>query len=272
MKILRVFPRKTNATPVDENVRFEFPGMFDEADEVHISVSFTYDLPYAEILLNQWKHIAPTKIGGPATGEKGGEFTPGMYLKNGLTITSRGCNNHCWFCSVWKREGKLRELEIKSGWNIMDDNLLSCSDQHILSVFEMLKNQNHAIVFTGGLEAKLLKEWHVFELAKLKPKYLYFAYDTPDDMEPLINAGKLLKDYGFNHQLMCYVLIGYPKDTFYLAEKRLKETCRAGFQPFAMLYRNENGEVKSEWRRFQREWTNPVITGFKMKQLKPTKI
>lgn len=41
-KIIRVFPTKTNATPDDELVRIhEVPSLFDEADEVHISVAFT---------------------------------------------------------------------------------------------------------------------------------------------------------------------------------------------------------------------------------------
>ena len=38
MKIIRVFPRKTNATPDDDLVRIGTePGLFDEADEVHVN-------------------------------------------------------------------------------------------------------------------------------------------------------------------------------------------------------------------------------------------
>jgi hypothetical protein len=57
------------------------PDMFTEADKVHISVAFTYDLPEAERLSKQWRYIAPVEIGGPATGQKGEIFIPGMYLK-----------------------------------------------------------------------------------------------------------------------------------------------------------------------------------------------
>ena len=263
MKILRVFPRKTNATPTDEDVRIGMPGLFDEADEIHISVAFTYDLKYSELLVKNWSNIAPVKVGGPAFEEKEGEFTPGMYLKKGMIITSRGCPNKCWFCNVWKRNGEITELKITDGHNVMDDNILACSDQHIKSVFEMLKIQNKRPVFTGGLEAKILKEWHVKELKEMKPKYLYFAYDMPNDRDPLFEAGILLKKYGFKNQLMCYNLIGYPKDTFEKAEKRLTDTMTAGFQPFAMLYRDKEGGVIKSWQRFQREWANPIITGFK---------
>ena len=50
-RIIRVFPTKTNATPTDELVRIrETPSFFDEADEVHVSVTFTWDIPIAEWL------------------------------------------------------------------------------------------------------------------------------------------------------------------------------------------------------------------------------
>ena len=47
-KIIRVFPRKTNATPDDEEVRImTTPSLFDEAAEIHISVAFSWDLKWA---------------------------------------------------------------------------------------------------------------------------------------------------------------------------------------------------------------------------------
>jgi hypothetical protein len=128
MKIIRAFPRRTNATPDDDNVRIGMPGLFDECDEVHISVAFDCDKDYAEKMAYQWEMVAPVKIGGPAYGDPGGEFTPGQYLKNGYTITSRGCPNKCWFCSAWKNEGnEIRELKVKPGWIVQDNNLLACS-------------------------------------------------------------------------------------------------------------------------------------------------
>jgi hypothetical protein len=267
--LIRVFPRKTRLSPDDENVRFDTPTLWDTAEKVHISVAFTYDLKRAEYLYKQWKEVAPTELGGPAVGMIGEEFTPGLYLKAGTTITSRGCNNRCWFCNVWKRDGTIRELEIKDGYDIADDNLLQCSDKHIMEVFAMLKRQEQKAQFSGGLEAKLLKDWHCEQLAELKPRTMYFAYDTPDDYDPLVMAGRKLMKYGFkptSHQIYCYVLIGYPKDTFDQAEKRMRQTLDAGFLPYAMLYRDKKGDVDKTWRRFQREWSNFHITAFKMKK------
>lgn len=272
--IARVFPRKTVATPTDQYVFFDAPPLLDEkrlADitEVHVSVSFTYDMKKADWLERQWKWLGwHVNVGGPAFNEKGGEFIPGLYLKKGYLITSRGCPNNCWFCAVPKREGGLRELDIKDGYNILDDNFLACSEQHILQVFEMLKRQKNRPEFTGGLESKILKPWHCQLLADVKTKRMYFAYDTPDDYEPLHEAGKLLRQYGFDnkgHELGCYCLIGYPKDTYEQATERLNNTIKAGFMPYAMLYKDKNGNTDKTWRRFQREWCNPTIVGTKMK-------
>lgn len=271
-KIIRVFPQKTNATPDDEDVRINsFPAFWDEADEIHISVAFSWDMKRAEELAKQWIRVAPVKMGGPAFNEPGADFVPGMYMKKGYVITSRGCNNRCWFCSVPKREGyKVRELPVTDGWILTDDNLLACSENHIQNVFDMLKRQPHKPQFVGGLEAKLLTPEMAVRLKELKPERMYFAYDTPDDLEPLIQSGKYLLDAGFtkaSHTLKAYVLCGYKKDSFEKAEKRFCEAWDAGFFPMAMLYRDRKGEVSKDWKRFQGEWANPIITACNLKQL-----
>ena len=283
MRIARVFPRKTTATPDDELSFVDCPPpmlALPEIDEVHVSVAFTYDMAKAEQLAEQWRFIGvPVKMGGPAFNEPGGDFVPGRYLKKGYVITSRGCPNRCQvmgikFCSVPKREGyKLRELPITDGWNVLDDNLLACSESHIRAVFDMLKRQPEKPIFTGGLEAKLLKPWHVDLLRESRAQRMYFAYDTPDDYEPLVEAGKLLRDGGYapetSHRGACYVLIGYPGDNTNKAEMRLYDTIEAGFMPYAMLYKNEKGESDQGWRKFQREWLRPEIVHSKIRELEP---
>ena len=263
MRIARVFPRRTVATPDDPLAFTTAPGLMPpEVDEVHISVAFTYDIPQGEWLAEQWRALGvPVKLGGPAYNESGGEFVPGRYLKPGYVITSRGCPNRCWFCGVTAREGyRLRELPITDGHNILDDNLLACSESHIRAVFAMLARQEKRPTFTGGLEARLLKPWHVDLIRQAKTQRLYMAYDTPDDRDPLFTAGQMLRDGGINkssHKAACYVLIGYPGDTLTAAEKRLRDAWAAGFVPYAMLYRDGDGVTSLDWRRFQRAWVRP---------------
>jgi hypothetical protein len=260
------------ATPTDDLCFFAEPPFFiPDHDEIHVSVTFSWDIPRAKYLAYQWGEIGKVSIGGPALNTVGGEFTQGRYLKNGYIITSRGCPNKCWFCNVWKREGGIKELEIKNGWNVLDDNLLACSPLHIQNVFAMLGEQKERPTFTGGLEAKLLTQQISDRLYLLKPKRIYFAYDTDDDKEPLCCATKTLALSGFkfhpsSHVVSCYCLIGHPKDTFSMAESRLQFVSSLGIMPYAMLYRDGKGLANPTWRKFQREWCRPQIVATKMNQ------
>ncbi|HBU12592.1 MAG TPA: hypothetical protein DEB31_07685 [Clostridiales bacterium] len=270
-KIARVFPRRTAATP-DDALAFTSapPKELQNVNEIHISVAFSYDIPKAEKLAEAWMRTGlPVRMGGPAFNQPGGDFVPGLYLRHGYVITSRGCPRRCWFCSVPAREGgKLRELPVRDGWNVLDDNLLACSESHIKEVFAMLERQPKRPVFTGGLEAALLRPWHVELLRGVRVARMYFAYDTDDDYEPLVCAGRLLREGGItkaSHRAACYVLIGYPGDTMDAADTRLRAAWDAGFVPYAMLYRNKAGEVDTDWRRFQRIWVRPEIVLSRLK-------
>jgi hypothetical protein len=276
VKLIRVFPRRTKATPDDALAYFGPPDLFAQADEVHVSVAFTWDKPYAEQLAENWRVVTSNvKVGGVAYGDPGQDFIPGRYIKHGYTFTSRGCPRRCWFCSVWKRDPVPRLLKIQDGWNILDDNLLACPEDHVRAVFEMLHRQRRPIEFTGGLEALSLQDYQVDLLTSLKPlPQCFFAYDPGDKFETLEYAAKRLLTAGFarttNHLLRCYVLIGYPKDTFELATQRLESIFHLGFTPMAMLWRPETPSAQKynpsiEWRRFQRGWARPIAIHARMK-------
>lgn len=267
-RIIRVFPRKTKASPVDDLAYFGPPDLFAQADEVHVDCTFTWDKPAAERLAEEWRHVAPVKVGGVAYGDGGAEFIPGRYVKEGYIFTSRGCPRTCWFCSVRTRTPVPFILPIVDGWNILDDNLLAMPRPHVEAVFAMLRRQGRQIEFTGGLEALALEDYQVGLLADLKPRpNCFFAYDPGDAFETLQSAGQRLLAAGFtacSHRLRCYVLIGFPKDTFAEAEKRLSGIMGIGFTPMAMLWRPETPSQEKwtpapEWKAFQRTWARPAI-------------
>lgn len=276
MRLIRVFPRRTKASPLDSLAYFGAPDLFAEADEVHISVTFTQDKPKAEALAEQWRHVAPVKIGGVAYGDPGAEFVPGRYVKPGYIFTSRGCPRRCKFCSVWKRDPVPRLLPIQEGWNILDDNLLATPRRHVEAVFAMLRRQKRRVEFTGGLEARSLKDYQVDLLASLKPRpNMFWAYDPEDKFETMESAARRLLAAGFtreSHRMRCYVLIGYTADvsddgqpdTFERADSRLRQMVDLGFTPMAMLYRpegdgSERWQPDPKWRAFQRLWARPAL-------------
>lgn len=266
--IARVFPSKTKATPDDDLAFFNEPEFFVGElgiSEVHVSVTFGWDKPRAEYLAKQWEHVAPVKLGGPAYNNPEGDFVPGQYVKQGYVITSRGCVNRCWFCSVWKRNPELIELPITKGWNVLDDNLLATSKEHQQGVFDMLSTQKERARFTGGIDPKLFTEWHLGEFERIKADCFFFAYDTKDDIDAVVSATSILKQSSYgqkkmrNHKAQCYVLIGYPDDSFEQAEKRLTFIKDQGLSPMAMLYRDyKTGKTDRLWRQFQRSWARPA--------------
>lgn len=275
-KIIRVFPRKTSYTPDDEFVFIGRPPFNPPfVDEVHISCLFTWDRSKAESLYVDWsKYYENVKIGGPAFDAFGEEFTPGLYLKKGEVITSRGCTNRCSYCFVPKREGKLRLLKIKDGWDILDNNLLACPKNHIESVIDMLSKQKHKAMFRGGLEAKLIDEWFISQLQRIKLQCLFLALDRPGDEIPVENAiTKLKKANYLKRQICCYVLVGYKHDTPKEALERLNWLKEIGSMPFAMYFRDNNNKGETpppEWQKIVRPFCRPVAI-FSQPKVKETK-
>jgi len=268
VKIARVFPQRTKYTPTDDLCFFDAPDLFaPQVDEVHVSCLFTWDKPKAERLADEWGAIYPdTKLGGPAYDDPGGEFTPGMYVREGYVQTSRGCPRRCSFCLVPCREGRIRELTIHEGPWLMDNNILGCSRKHQRAVFEMLKGTKQKIKFLGGLDTTFFKEWHYAEFIEMKKQiqFLYIAYDMPADRDSVRIAIKRLYKCGFKqNQIWCFVLVGYGGDTPEEADKRCEWVFAQGGVPFASYYRGPdemNPHKPPEWGKLTSRWTFvPVI-------------
>jgi len=243
--------------PDDKHSFFGEPDLFTPVyDEVHISCTFTWDIEKAYRLAESWKNKSKdkVKVGGVAiNGESTEHFKSGIYLKKGITITSRGCPNNCSFCMV---KNKLIEFDVFPQGNIIqDNNFLACSERHKSLVYKMLKNQK-AIEFKGGLESKRMTAKVANNLRGLRIKSLWLACDHDFSIKPLKKATEILKKAGFNrNHLYCYALIGKE-------ELRLKEIFNIGCMPFAQLYQAPN-KTKTEYtpfaRSFQRAWCRPAL-------------
>ena len=266
--IARVFPYWSKRfSPTDSHAYFGAPTLVTPRyDEVHISVVFTWDKDRAQDLAVQWRnHAKVVKIGGPAYGDPGGEFTPGLYLKQGITITSRGCPKNCGFCLVHQREGKLRELQIKPGNIIQDNNILATSDSHWSRLMTMLKAQRR-ICFKGGLDKYLLTDQRLQDIRSLSIRELWFACDNNSQIKDIADTGTRLTKAGFKrYALYCYVLIGNDaRENIY----RLREVYKAGFFPFAQLLRNDQDTItySDTWKSFQRRWSRPAAIASRNKR------
>jgi hypothetical protein len=268
-EMIRVFARRTSMTPTDELAFYDDgPPLFDLKDmPVRVSVTFSWDIPRGFRFYDAWRaRCTDVQIGGPAFERSavgnGMDFVAGRFLKTGVTITSRGCNRKCPWCIVPSHEGPLVELRrIEPGYIVQDNNLLACSRAHIERVFDMLMQQPRAAVFAGGLDATLLKQWHIdwFKHKGFRLGEAWFACDSSESIRNLAHVADLMSDFPLRKK-RCYVLIGFdPSDTPILAEKRCEAVLLRGFCPFAMLYQPAcRRSYSPEWRAVQRKWTRPA--------------
>ncbi len=257
-----MFPTRTNLTPADDMVFYGDPPMMrPDADEVHVSCTFTWDKAKAERLKLAWGQYYPiVAIGGPAFGHISHDFQPGMYLKEGVTFTTRGCNNNCPWCLVPGREGKLYQYpSFPAGFTIQDNNLLQSDSAHLDKVFAMLKTQPPAL-FSGGIDARLVSDDFVTRLRSIRINQLFLAADTDGALKPLQRAIACLKGLP-RDKIRCYVLIGFKDETIEHAENRLKEVFLSGCLPYAMLYQapsEKKIDWSIQWKRFARMWQRPA--------------
>ena len=258
---IRVFPRATKWTPDDDGVYIGDPPLFrpDKAI-VKVSCSFTWDIPEAERLQRAWStYYDDVRLGGPAFGDRDGPFVAGVFLKRGVTITTRGCPNRCPWCLV---KTKFRELDqIEPGHIVQDDNILAAGRPHWRRVVDMLKKQRRNITFSGGLEARRLTSWHVEQLRSIPIGELWFACDSDGALPAARKARRKLHDLPIR-KMRCFVLIGYKEDIAQ-AEARLVKVWNAGYLPFAQYYRSpESGakiRVSKPWRKLIHDWSRPAI-------------
>lgn len=263
MKILRVFPRRTSHLPKDGMVFVGDPQLEKpEADEVHISCTFTWDKPAAERLKLAWAQYYPVvKVGGPAYDDPcTDDFIPGRYVREGIIYTSHGCNHQCPWCLAWRREGRIRLDRIHQGHILQDNNIMQCPRHHIESVFDMLSTQR-GIVLAGGIEAGLVEQWSADRIRGLHIKAVFLACDNNNAIRPLRKALKLLALP--HNKVRCYVLLRHdPEETRMRALIRLLEVYEAGAIPFAQLYQPAESiiDYPIAWKRFARTWQRPAGT------------
>jgi hypothetical protein len=263
-RIIRVFPDATKATPVDADAFSGLPPLWwsppPDAAEIHVSVTFTWDRRRAEKMADEcrWRYpYIPVKVGGPAYGDAGGNFTPGLYLADGYVITSRGCPNHCPNCLVPTREGPLRTLPIMHGYDVLDNNFLACPQPHIAAVLDMLRRngRDQRPRFTGGLQASLFTEDVAREILSVKPDVMFFAFDrlseTYEVERSILTVRELTKwsKGTMRNRVGCYVLCGHDGDTIEDAEKRIQFIIKTGARAYPMFYRGEDyNHTPQDWR------------------------
>jgi hypothetical protein len=282
--ILRVFVRRNKYTPDDRGAFIGFPledgdlinpheaPMLGVVDEIRVSIVFSWDLVRGRQIASAWERFylgrVPVKIGGPALRSPCKGFTPGMYVKAGITYTSRGCNQQCPWCQAWDIEGQHRLIEnFEDGWIIADNDFLGCPWSHRLHVYDMLRRQTKPVAFTGGLRAGAMTLGDMEQIVNLRiaKSGLWFACDAPAELDHLAKVAAWLRPLYSREKLRCYMLAGYFKwDTPELANERATKVFCMGLQPFMQLCRAPDEICRrrwpNEWAIICKRWARPALS------------
>lgn len=251
----------------------------DTADELALSVAFTWHLPAARglALANSHRRV---RIGGPAAdlmpeyladtaAEVGGHWPWAVLSHNpDATRTTYGCRRSCPWCGVRRIEGPFEECRSWPDKRILiDNNLLMASQAHFKRVCGLLAN--HRKVDLQVLDARLLRRWHVDLLRDLDLGYIRFAWDTPEEEAPALTAARTMFAAGLPRRRVTICSLINAGETEEEALYRHETTRAEGFRCFPMRFQpldtlRKNSYVDPAWdearlRRFVRYWSRQAF-------------
>lgn len=168
---------------------------------------------------------------------------------------TRGCVRNCAWCIVPKKEGGVRAyrdieavLQGRKTAILMDNNVLA--SEHGLQQLERIADLKCKVDFNQGLDSRLVTDEIACLLSKIKwIRFIRFACDTTQAVEPLLKALEKLNKYGVkNYRIFVYVLVKDIED----ANSRCKIFKRLGVNPFVQIYRDSDSNIPptGEQKRF----------------------
>lgn len=175
-----------------------------------------------------------------------------------VSMTSRGCPRGCAFCHVAAKEGRCstKVANVSDFWcgqkeiKVLDPNITACSEKRDL--MQQYIDTHAKIDFTQGLDIRLLDQYDIQDVNKMRIGTLHFAWDNPND-----NLKPKFEDFSKSFRRRTnigtvYVLTNFGS-TLDQDLYRIYTLRDLGYDPFVMIY-NKPAAPK-EVLRLQR-WCN----------------
>jgi len=255
---------KRRGDEVHLRLGFSPPELFERPDKIYISCLFSWNRREARRLASCWEgraELSGTGIDYKKELPMEVQQCPPDYSLYGksraIGFISRGCNNRCPWCVVWRKEGKLHRVstarEVVGDFDsaiFLDNNHLALPDYRQDLVW--LAENQIAIDFNQGMDAKHVTEKAAELLAACKwlpGSTIRLALDSCGRNAIVTRAVERLERVGISRgRITVYALIGFAGLQSDI--ERLLLLHRLGVRVFPMGYRNlETGEEPmKEWK------------------------
>jgi hypothetical protein len=207
--------------------------------------------------------------------------------ENGSTIprmgyTSRGCNNKCPWCIVWRKEGRLKDhAPINEFWDGKEQRLFILDNDFINSprfrenIDYIIENDIKVNVHQGmnirgitDTQAELITSIGNYT-SSFKSRGTFFAWDRTKDEAKVLRGIEKLREFWPISYFNFYVIAGFPNgDEFDDIYYRCKVLTEQGIRPYVMPYEKANKKIRQlkrcvslgTWRKrgLDRAWAEYV--------------
>lgn len=244
-----------------------------DCDGVFLSVIFSWDVPLAidqarKALFFNKKVI----IGGGATMKLSAHiyretgirphYKPHAELENiesnfKAVYFTRGCNENCDFCSVWRIEGQTFTMNYKSrpAKVLMDNNLSAIPTnfkEHIVESY--LSAGVTSLDCNSGFEPKYIDEYTVRLFDQLPLRWWRLGFDVITEEKQVIEAIRLIQSIS-KKKVRVYTMIG--KEPIEQCRYRCEKVIELGCEPVPQAYIELESLTKSP--KIMHDWNETKL-------------
>ena len=181
---------------------------------------------------------------------------PNLTEDTAYGFLTRGCPRGCGFCGVAEKEGRksYKVADLSEFWRgqknivLLDPNILACREH--IDLLQQLIDSNAQVDITQGLDIRMLDDFDIDDLNRMKIKRLHFAWDNPkEDLRQKFWSFGVRWRIKDERRKIVYVLTNY--DSTHEEDLMRIYTLRdLGYDPDVRIY--DKPHAPRETRRLQR--------------------